>query len=81
MKINSNLAISDTGFIFNPSNGDSFSTNALGADIIRLMKEGKKTADIKKAICEKYEVDPKVLDKDYDDFMSHLRDHFLVSHD
>ena len=81
MKIQSNLAISDTGFIFNPSNGDSFSTNTLGADIIRLMKEGKKATEIKKTILEKYDVDAKVLDKDYDDFMSHLRDHFLVSHE
>ena len=39
MKIHSNLAVSDSGFIFNPSNGDSFSTNTVGAELIRLLKD------------------------------------------
>jgi hypothetical protein len=80
MKINSNLAVSDSGFIFNPSNGDSFSTNAVGADIIRLMKEGKKLAEIKKEMSAKYDVEPGAFEKDYEDFISQLQDHFLVSH-
>lgn len=81
MKINSNLAVSDSGFIFNPSNGDSFSTNTVGADIIRLLKEGKSLAEIKKEMAAKYEVEASVFEKDYEDFISQLRDHFLVSHD
>ncbi len=81
MKIHSNLAVSDSGFIFNPSNGDSFSTNAVGADIIRLLKAGKSLADIKKEISVKYEVEPTVFEKDYEDFISQLQDHFLVSND
>ncbi len=80
MKINSNLAVSDSGFIFNPSNGDSFSTNAVGADIIRLMKEGKKLTEIKKEMSAKYDVEPGAFEKDYEDFISQLQDHFLVSH-
>lgn len=81
MKIHSNLAVSDSGFIFNPSNGDSFSTNAVGADIIRLLKEGKSLADLKKEISGKYEVEPTVFEKDYEDFISQLQDHFLVNND
>lgn len=81
MKIHSNLAVSDSGFIFNPSNGDSFSTNAVGADIIRLLKSGKSIADIKKDISVKYEVEPTVFEKDYEDFISQLQDHFLVNND
>ena len=50
MKIHSNLAVSDSGFIFNPSNGDSFSTNLVGAELIRLLKEGKSLTEIKKEI-------------------------------
>jgi hypothetical protein len=46
MNINKNIAISDSGFIFNPSSGDSFSTNQVGLEIIRLLKEGKKKEDI-----------------------------------
>ena len=54
MKIHSNLAVSDSGFIFNPSNGDSFSMNLVGAELIRLLKEGKSLTEIKKEITSKY---------------------------
>jgi hypothetical protein len=81
MKIKSNLAVSDTGFIFNPSNGDSFSTNAVGAAIFRLLKEGKSFESIKKELLESYEVDPVVFEKDFHDFVAQLQDHYLVSND
>ncbi len=47
MKLKKNLALSDSGFVFDPSTGDSFSTNPIGLEIIRMLKEGKTTNDIK----------------------------------
>ena len=41
MKLKKNIAISETGFIFNPSSGDSYSTNPIGLEIINLMKNNK----------------------------------------
>jgi hypothetical protein len=81
MKIKSNLAVSDSGFIFNPSNGDSFSTNTVGADIILLLKSGKSFEEIKKEIGNKYEVDDILFEKDFHDFVSQLQDYYLVSND
>jgi hypothetical protein len=81
MKIKSNLAVSDSGFIFNPSNGDSFSTNTVGSDIIRLLKAGNSFDSIKKEIVEKYEVDEILFEKDFHDFVSQLQDYYLVSND
>ena len=81
MKIKSNLAVSDSGFIFNPSNGDSFSTNIVGSDIIRLLKAGNSFDSIKKEIVEKYEVDEILFEKDFHDFVSQLQDYYLVSND
>jgi hypothetical protein len=81
MKIKSNLALSDSGFIFNPSNGDSFSTNAVGTDIIRLLKEGKSFDALKKDIVAKYDVDEILFEKDFHDFVSQLQDHYLLNHD
>ena len=78
MKIKSNLAVSDSGFIFNPSNGDSFSTNTVGSDIIRLLKAGNSFDSIKKEIVEKYEVDEILFEKDFHDFVSQLQDYYLV---
>jgi hypothetical protein len=69
MKLKSNIAISDSGFIFNPSNGDSFSTNPVGLEIIRLLKDEQKKEFIVKSICEKFMIDESTQDKDLVDFL------------
>ncbi len=72
MKLNSNIAISDSGFIFNPGTGDSFSTNQIGLEIIRLLKEDCKKEDIVKSIQEKFSIDEASVDKDLVDFLMML---------
>jgi len=37
MRIRKNIAISDTGFIFNPTTGDSYSINQVGQEIGRIL--------------------------------------------
>jgi hypothetical protein len=78
MKLNTNIAISDTGFIFNPATGDSFSTNNVGLEIIRLLKEEKKKEDIILNIREKFSVDETSLDKDLVDFLMMLNNYQLL---
>lgn len=78
MKLNTNIAISDTGFIFNPATGDSFSTNNVGLEIIRLLKEEKKKEDIILNIREKFSVDEASLDKDLVDFLMMLNNYQLL---
>ena len=73
MKIKNNIAISDSGFIFNSSNGESFSLNPIGTEILNLMKENKSFADIKIHIQAKYQVDDISFEKDYDDFLNNLK--------
>jgi hypothetical protein len=72
MQLKKNIATSESGFIFNPSTGDSFSANPLAAQIILLLKDGNSIADIKKTILEQYEVSESMLEKDWDDFISQL---------
>lgn len=72
MKLNSNIAISDSGFIFNPGTGDSFSTNQIGLEIIRLLKEDCKKEEIVKRIQEKFSIDEATVDKDLVDFLMML---------
>ena len=74
MKLLKNLALSETGFIFNPLNGDSFSCNPQGTEILNLLKEEKSPEEIKKIMALRYDVDARVLEKDFDDFMATLRD-------
>ncbi|MDD4992699.1 MAG: PqqD family protein [Paludibacter sp.] len=78
MKLRKNIATSEEGFIFNPTTGDSFSTNPIGADILTLLKEEKSFPAIIKAICVKYEVNEIQFEKDLDDFVSQLKDFSIL---
>lgn len=78
MQINKNIAISDSGFIFNPSSGDSFSANAVGLEIIRLFKDGKSKEDVISTISENYVVDASTFEKDINDFIQMLSSYQLI---
>ena len=78
MQIRKNIATSESGFIFNPGTGDSFSANPAAAEIINLLKEGTSPGEIKKILLGKYEVDNASLEKDWDDFMAQLREANLL---
>jgi hypothetical protein len=78
MKLKKNIATSESGFVFNPSSGDSFSLNTIGAEILLQMKESKSSDEIKKDILNRYEVDKSLLEKDWDDFMAQLKDNSLL---
>lgn len=67
-----NIAVSESGFVFNPTSGDSFSLNTVGTEILKLMKDGKSENDIKNTIRAWYDIDEENLDKDYYDFLKML---------
>lgn len=81
MKINENLAISESGFLFNPSTGESFTVNPLGAEIIGMLKEGKTEDEIISRLLGIYEVDSKTLQKDLHDFNEILKLYQLLEQD
>ena len=72
MKIKRNIALSDSGFVFNPSSGDSFSTNPIGMEIIKMMKENKTKDDVRKYILHTYMTDEATFEKDFYDFENML---------
>lgn len=82
MKLKSNLAISEQGFIFDPATGESFSTNPVGAEILKLIKEEKSEDEIKHYFLEHYDVDEATFDRTFLDFISMLKFyHLLESHE
>ncbi|MFC0512817.1 PqqD family protein [Mucilaginibacter angelicae] len=78
MKLKSNIATSDNGFIFNPATGDSFSGNDMAAQLLTAMKSGKTEAEIKQDILSRYEVGENQLDRDWDDWMLQLKEANLL---
>ena len=69
MKLKSNIAVSESGFIFNPEIGTSFTTNSLGISILKQLKEKTSPEEIKKSILNSYDIDAITCEKDLDDFL------------
>jgi len=78
MKIKPSVALNDNGFLFDPSTGESFTTNTVGKEIIFMMKQRLDSIQIRSAILEKYEVDEWTLEKNLIDFYSMLQ-HFNLA--
>ncbi len=78
MTIKNDIAISDSGFVFAPGTGESFTVNPIGAEIIQMLKEEKSVEQISERMLEKYNTDATTVEKDVNDFISMLRHFSLI---
>ena len=78
MQIKDNIALSENGFVFNPTTGDSFTMNNTGKEVLTLIKKGKNINQIAEMMTEKYDVDRIILERYLDDFMNDLRANNLL---
>ncbi|MBE9488568.1 MAG: PqqD family protein [Bacteroidetes bacterium] len=81
MKLNQNIAVSESGFVFNPTTGDSFTTNFLGKEVIKLLQEGKDGETLYKEIEKKFDVSRNILEKDVEDFKMMLSNYQILEND
>jgi hypothetical protein len=73
-----NLAISDTGFIFDPFSGKTFTVNEVGMVIIQSLKNGEDVAFIQNKILEEFDITLDQLDRDISDFLIQLKEQSLI---
>ena len=73
------LAISDAGFIFDPTTGCTYNTNPMGIEIINHLKSGKDISEIMDMIQQDYEVTENELESDVLDFIQSLKNYQVVS--
>ena len=73
-----NLAISDTGFIFDPFSGKTFTVNEVGMVIIQSLKNGEDVAFIQNKIMEEFDTTLDQLDRDMSDFLIQLKEQSLI---
>ncbi|MBN2236339.1 MAG: PqqD family protein [Bacteroidales bacterium] len=78
MKLKNNIAVSESGFVFDAGTGESYSLNPVGADIIKLMNEGKSQEEILAFFLENYDVTQGIFESAYFDFISTLNQFNLV---
>jgi hypothetical protein len=81
MKLKNNVAVSDSGFLFNASRGESFSTNQTAKEILTLIKDGKSKEEIKEYFLNTYEVEVDQFEKDLTDFYFALDQYNLIQND
>ena len=79
MQLLKDLAISDTGFVFNPLTGESFSLNETGLFIIQQIKQGLEFQEILQNLVNEFDVDPIDAEKDLQDFIEMLRMNNLLT--
>lgn len=79
LTITPDLAISETGFLFLPSTGETFTVNELGKRILKSLQEGMSQEAIVGAITEEFDVDPVDAQRDFLDFVGLLKHLHLVA--
>lgn len=77
-KITSNLAISENGFLFLPSTGESFTLNPIGKEIVEGLKTNKTLEEISSQIVKDYDVEAATIERDLTDFLNQLKNFHLL---
>ncbi|MBI5326792.1 MAG: PqqD family protein [Deltaproteobacteria bacterium] len=72
------LAVNESGLIFEPSTGYIFTSNTTGILIINSLKDGKDTSEIKKIVVDTYDINEDIAEKDIFDFISNLANCGLI---
>ena len=72
------LAVSESGFVFDPSTGHNFTVNETGVALLRLMQKGLRLDQLLAALAEEYDGEPREMERDVLEFTGALRDHVGV---
>ena len=67
------LALSDSGFVFDPLSGRSYSVNATGLALLRLLQQPVGLAEVVESLQQRYDGDAATLERDVIEFASVLR--------
>lgn len=73
-----NLAINESGFIFDPITGITYTVNEVGRFILEQLKQGASTEKIVKAIGDEFESENKDVYRHTLEFVHHLTENGLI---
>ncbi len=72
------LAVSESGFVFDPHTGATFSTNPTGLAILHALQQGQDAGQIRLALTAAFDVTGADIDRDVEEFMALLRHHQVL---
>ena len=73
------LAVSESGFVFDPVSGHSFTVNETGLAILKVLQQDRRLDSLRRTLSREYEVDAATLDRDLLEFLGSLRDQLMRS--
>ena len=77
-RINPHIAVSESGLVFKPETGESFTINPQAFEIFSLIRKGKTYREIRMFIYEKYLVEKTELEIDLEAFIGQLKQLHLI---
>lgn len=63
------LAVSESGVLFDPATGNTYTMNRVATEILRALQEGQSLETVRAMLARRYEVDPATLERDVKEFM------------
>lgn len=70
------LALSDSGFVFDPVTGNSFTVNGSALAILRLLQRESALDRVVARLCEEYDAEAPLVERDVIEFAALLRSAF-----
>jgi hypothetical protein len=67
------LAISESGFVFDPTTGHSFIVNETGLAVLRRLQQGSAIRELIDTLKDEYDATPTELERDVLEFVGSLR--------
>jgi hypothetical protein len=71
------LALSNSGFLFDPVSGHSFTLNETGGYILQVLQRTRDLQELRRQLLADYDVDESTLDRDLLEFLGSVRDQLL----
>ena len=81
MLIKENIAISSSGYVFNPQTGESFTLNPMCVKVLDMLKKEYKIESIVEALEQEYNIPNLNLRCDLEDFFNMLKQYSLLCED
>lgn len=78
MTLRKNIAVSENGFVFDPSTGDSFTLNNTALEIVEQIKSGKSHNEVVTFLLEKYDVDKPLIERYLVEFFQEMKTYSLI---
>lgn len=73
-----NVAISDSGFLFQAATGESFTLNEIGKMIVKMLQDNSTVEQIVEKVCEEYDTDSRTAERDLEDFITQLKHYSIL---